>query len=78
MRASHLQTCNVDDLYKASCAHEQKAQCLHVVDIVVVIVDGRGYDGQQKLLFVMLVDRAKQFKAHSSQFFQQFQPINHT
>ena len=27
----HRQTCNVDDLYQASCVHEQKAQGLHVV-----------------------------------------------
>ena len=36
--------------------------------VQVGTVDGRGYEGQKKTLFVMFVDRAKRFKAHSSQF----------
>ena len=36
--------------------------------VQVGTVDGRGHEGQKKTLFVMFVDRAKRFKAHSSQF----------
>ena len=33
------------------------------------MVDGRGYNGQQKkMLFLIFVDHAKRFEAHSSQF----------
>ena len=35
-------------------------------------VDRRGYGGQQKALFVTLVDRIPRFEAHWSRFFAEF------
>ena len=49
--------------------HEQKA---HGLTVLVGMVNGYGYNGQQKTLFVTFVDHAKQFEAHSSQFFAEF------
>ena len=49
--------------------HEQKA---HGLTVLVGMVNRCGYNGQQKMLFVTFVDHAKQFEAHSSQFFTEF------
>ena len=40
-------------------------------------VSGCGYNGQRKMLFlfVIIVDYAKQFKVHSSQFFADFDKL---
>ena len=54
---------NVDDLYQASCAHEQ---CKWAQSIGVATT------GNKQMLFVMPMDHAKQFVAHSSQSFADY------
>ena len=58
-----------DDLYLATCAHEQKIRGLAAVGMV----NGRGYDGRQ----IDAICEAhgpcfKQFEAYLSQFFTDF------
>ena len=53
---------NVDNLYQASCVHEQNLRKMGKVNVY-------GYYGQQK---VMLMGRAERFEAHLSKFFCEF------
>ena len=46
---------------QVSCVHEQPFSGYGRWD---------GHDGQQRMLFVTLMDHAKQFKAHSSQLYE--------
>ena len=48
----------------ASCAHDQKAHGLHVCIEWALLIGMATCSGQQKALFVMLVDRVPRFEAY--------------